>query len=65
MDLMDPVSDNGETRPGPYFRCGPYSIESYCCCHGYGSVTIVDHKNTDTACNLAEMVQNVRLLYNE
>jgi len=42
IELMGPVSDNGETRPGPYFRCGRCSAEGFCC-HGHSCVTNVEH----------------------
>jgi hypothetical protein len=43
IEIMGPVSDNGETRPGPYFRCDRCSAEGFCCCHGHSCVTIVEH----------------------
>jgi hypothetical protein len=43
IEIMGPVSDNGDTRPGPYFRCGRCSAEGFCCCHGHSCVTIVGH----------------------
>jgi hypothetical protein len=43
MEIMGPVSDNGETRPGPCFRCGRCSGKGFCCCHGHSCVTIVEH----------------------
>jgi hypothetical protein len=40
IKLMCLVSDNGGTRPEPYFRCGRCLAESFCC-HGHSCVTIV------------------------
>jgi len=64
IEIIGPVSDNGETRPRPYFRCGRCSGESFCCCHGHSCVTIVEHSQ-HAYCLLSITDQAVCLLCSE